>query len=107
MSDNINARITFTPVDELASSWIAFALADGSTDGVLYPSKSEAIRHQSNEFLYCFISFRRILAGANPKDCQLLLDFHRHAYDSGFRIADPDAPDLISPLARGVGSWPT
>lgn len=106
MCDNINARIVFTPPEELARGWMAFALADGSTDGTVYPSKAEAIRHQSNEFLFCYFSFRRCMGGANPKDCQLFLEYNRHAYDQGFRLADPESPEFILPLARGVGRWP-
>lgn len=105
MCDHVNARIVFTPPDELFHNpYMAFALADGHTDGVLYPTKAEAIRHQSNEFLYLYFSFRRCMGGANPKDMQLYLDLHRHVYDSGGRLTDPE--DYITPLARGVGVWP-
>lgn len=106
ISDRINLHLTFTPFDQLANGWMAFALADGDTDGTVYPSKSDAIRHQRNEFLYMYIAFRNLLGGASPKDCQLLLDFHRHAYDNNMRMAEPEAPQLIMPLARGIGRWP-
>lgn len=106
MCDQINVRIVFGNPVELARSWMAFTLEDGETDGVLYPSKREAIRHQSNEFLYCYFSFRRCMGGANRKDCQLFLDINRHAYESGMRLADPESPDLIMPLARQQGRWP-
>jgi len=95
MSDAINARLTFMSLDELRNGWMAFALADGSSDGTVYPSKNEAIRHQSNEFLYAYFCFRNVLGGANPKDCQIYLNMNRHAYDQGMRLQDPDSPDLI------------
>jgi hypothetical protein len=105
MADNVNARITFTPVDELFHNpYMAFKLADGSTDGVLYPTKAEAIRHQSNEYLCVYFSFRRCMAGINRKEAQLFLDMHRHIYDAGGRMTNPE--DYIMPQAKGQGLWP-
>jgi len=105
MSDHINARVAFTPPDELFHNpYMAFALADGSTDGVLYPTKADAVSHQSNEYRYCYFSFRSAMAGANPKDCQLFLDVHRHTYEQGGRLTAPE--DLIMPQAKGTGLWP-
>lgn len=106
MSDHINARVVSTPPDELFHNpYMAFALEDGRTDGVLYPTKSEAVRHQPNEFRYMYFSFRRSMGGCSPKDAQLFLEYHRHAYDNGLRLTDPDN-DMITPLARGQGAWP-
>jgi len=107
MSDAINLHVVAaTPDDLFVNCWLAVRLSDGTTDNVRYPSKAEAISHQDNEFHYCYFSFRQSMAGANPKDCQLFLDFNRHAYDQGFRLADPASPELIMPLARGTGPWP-
>ncbi len=106
MSDRINLHLTFTPFEELKNGWMAFALADGDTDGVIYPSKSEAIRHQRNEFLYMYVAFRNMFGGCKPLDMQLYLDMHRHAYEQGGRLHEPEAPQLIRPLARGQGPWP-
>lgn len=102
MCDIINARIVFTPVDELSRGWMAFRLSDGGSDGALYDSRRAAISHQTNEFLCAYFSFRSCLGGANAKDCQLFLDMHRHVYDNGGRLADPEAPDLMMPLARPI-----
>lgn len=102
MCDAINARIVFTHIDELSRGWMAFRLADGGSDNVLYDSRRAAIEHQSNEFLCAYFSFRSCLGGANPKDCQLFLDMHRHVYDNGGRLANPEAPDLMMPLARPI-----
>jgi len=85
---------------------MAFALADGTTDHVVYPSKREAIAHMSDEFKYCYVHMRACLGGMPPKDAQLWLELHREAYDAGLRLADPDAPQLIFPVARGTGRWP-
>jgi hypothetical protein len=93
--DQVNARITFTPWDQLVHSWMAFRLADGSTDGILYDSRDAAIKHQSDERLCAYFSFRQAMAGANPRDCQLFLDLHRNVYDNGGHLTEPKQPGLI------------
>jgi hypothetical protein len=85
---------------------MAFALADGTTDHVVYPSKSDAIAHMSNEFLYCYVHLAGCVTGMPPKDAQLWLELHREAYDAGMRLSEPKAPTLIFPLAKDGGPWP-
>lgn len=105
ISDQINGRITFTQPDDLFHNpYMAFALEDGHTDGVRYPTKAETVRHQSNEYRYCYFSFRTAMAGVSPKDAQIFLDMHRHIYEQGGRLIDPE--DYIMPQARGQGAWP-
>ena len=107
ISDSINiARITHV-WEELARGWMAFALQDGTTDHVIYPSKADAIAHQSNEFRFAYVHLGGCMMGMPPKDAQLWLDLHRHMYDNGFRLADPEPTVPIFPLARGSGSWPS
>jgi hypothetical protein len=100
LSDAINLILTANTIDEIANSWIAVAMADGSTDYALYPSKAVAIAHQANEFHFSYLCLRNCLAGMKPKDAQLWLDVHRHAYNKGLRLADPDSPDMILPQAK-------
>lgn len=100
IADTINLQVAFKTPEELSHGWMAFSLAEGNTDWAIYPSKAEAIAHQSNEFLYLYIAMGRCLAGVNAKDMQLFLDMHRHAYANGMRLADPKAPDIIMPLSR-------
>jgi hypothetical protein len=102
--DAINMKVVSKPFDELARSWMAFRLDDGTTDGNLYPSKQSAMDHVSNEFHYVYFFMRGALSGSNPVDCQLWLEFQRHAYDSGHRLSTPNA-DLIMPLSRGGNQW--
>ena len=90
MSDMINGCITFYGAWEIRNKWMAFALQDGRSDGVLYDTKQAAVKHVSNENYYAFFCFRGALGGSNPKDCQLFLDINRHAYEHGNRLADPD-----------------
>lgn len=106
MSDAIRLAVTFHVWEEIATGWMAFSLSEGTTDHVVYPSKSEAIRHMPDEFRYCYVHLRACAAGMPPKDAQLWLELHREAYDAGMRLADPQAPQLIFPLAKGAGPWP-
>lgn len=100
--DVVNAYVSFVPWDERINSWIAVRLHDGGSDGVLYSSKRDAVRHQPDEFMCGYFSYRGSPNGfASKKDAQVWLDFHREAYESGFRTPDPDAAsgglDLIMP----------
>ena len=81
--------------EELKRGWMAFKLADGTTDNVLYDTRADAIKHQLSEQTCLYIAMRKTLGGVPLRDCQLLLDVHRHIYDNGGRLADPQAPDVI------------
>jgi len=95
MSDNINARLAFTPHWEIKDCWLAFRLEDGSSDGTLYDTRADALRFQLHPELCAYFCFRNALGGVNPHDCQLFMDMHREAYDHGMGLHDPDAPRLI------------
>jgi hypothetical protein len=72
--------------------WIACALNDGTSDGVLYDSKSDAISHQHhNEQFYAYIQ----ITYANMTQCsaEIFLKVTRRMYDAGIRMADPDHKD--------------
>lgn len=100
-ADIVNSYAIFVPYDQRVRSWIAIRLADGGHDGTLYESKRDAIRHQPDEFLCAYFSYRDSPGGTNPRDMQLWLDIHRAAYDAGMRFIDPDdmngGPDMILP----------
>jgi hypothetical protein len=99
MADIINERVAFTNSWEARNCWLAFRLDDGSSDKVLYDSKIDAIRHCSDEKYFAFWCFRNAPGGINARDAQIYLDLHRHAYDNGGHLADPDAkaggPDIM------------
>jgi hypothetical protein len=94
-SANINGLISFSDAWEIRHSWIAVKLEDGSYDGTIYDTRSDAIRHQSDERLCCYFPIGNFLNGLKPADAQLLLDLQRHAYDQGFRITDEQTPDVF------------
>lgn len=99
--DIARSYAVFTPWDELIRSWIAFRLSDGGSDGTLYGSRAEAIRHQAHEMQCAYFSYRNAPNGfKSPKDAALYLEFHRAAYDRGMRLVDPDGPELMMPLTN-------
>jgi hypothetical protein len=69
-------------------SWLAFTLADGTTDGVLYDSRSACISHQLHES-YC-LYIQLVPGGMQPKEAQALLDAYRAIYDAGMRVNSPE-----------------
>jgi hypothetical protein len=78
--------------------FFACALADGQTDGMLYGSKRDAVRHQHhNEQRYMFLAIGPYDLG--PCDAEELLAIQRLYYDRGIRWPDPDhahgGPEVI------------
>lgn len=91
MSDAINSRLTFSDPWEIRNCWMVFRLEDGRTDGNLYDTKMDAIRHVSDYRYWAFFCFRNCMGGSKPFDCQVFLNLHRHAYTNGGQLTDPDA----------------
>ncbi len=90
LSDTFNLHRVAAQYDSI-NKWFAVRLHDGTSDGVLYDSKSDCIRHQGhNEQFYAFIKI--IPCMMTPCEAEVLLNVHRRAYDAGFRLTDPDHP---------------
>ena len=67
--------------------WIACALADGSSDNVLYETKRDAINHQHhNENFYTFIQI--VPSTMTECEAEVMLKVARMAYDKGMRVTD-------------------
>jgi hypothetical protein len=102
--DVIREIATHVDYDErMGYSFVALRLSDGGSDGNMYDTKPNAVRHQVHEMQCAYFSFRRMPNGfASPADAALFLAYHRMAYDAGFRLPDPDdkrgGPDLIMPI---------
>jgi len=85
------------------NSVVTIRLSDGHCDGTLYESKQAAVKHcRGNEQWYAFFAFRSAPTGfASPRDAAVFLEYHRQAYDQGWRLPDPDdphgGPDMIMP----------
>lgn len=68
---------------------MACAIADGSSDGTLYATKREAVRHQHhNERFYCFIAIGP--QSMSVCSAESLLKMFRQTYDAGIHLVDPD-----------------
>lgn len=67
--------------------WVAIRLADGSSDGVIYDTRADAIEHQLHESLCCYIKVPP--TGVTVEEASRFMAFNRLAYDNGFRLTDP------------------
>jgi hypothetical protein len=68
--------------------WIAARLSDGSTDGILYPTKAEAIRHQLHEKQCAYLTIP--LDGMTVEQARVYLKYTQQMYDNGLNLADPE-----------------
>lgn len=89
-SDAINMHILFNKWDDIKNKWMAISLADGSTDGVIYDNKKDAVKKQIHESQCAYVCFRNLMAGSRPQEMVIFLQFNRDAYAAGFRMPDPD-----------------
>lgn len=100
LCDGFNLHRMAAPYDSIGK-WMAAALNDGSSDGVLYDSKRDAVRHQHhNEQWYTYVKL--IPSTMNVCEAEVMLATARNLYDRGMRLTDPDhkhgGPDLIKRL---------
>lgn len=77
---------------DIKSKWVAIRLSDGGSDGQIYDSKQDAVRHQAYEQQCMYVAFGSMLAagGSNARELAIMIAFHRDAYKRGFRLVDPD-----------------
>ena len=104
MAEIVNERLSWFPFSELVNKWMAFKLENGDSDKIMYDSRRECVRHQSQENLCCYFTFRNCPGGVQIRDAYLFMQFNRHAYSRGARMADPDdrngGRDFIHPISR-------
>lgn len=89
-SDHVNLHRLAQKWEDIQSKWIAVNLGDGGSDGVLYDSKRDAVKHQRHEQLCAYVAFKNLVAGSTPLDMAIFIKFTRDAYKAGFRLPDPD-----------------
>lgn len=77
---------------------MAFTLADGESDGVVYDTRADCVGHQFSPQLMFYVKIPPV--GVNAEMTAAMIKFYRAAYDSGRRIIDPDSPDFIVPLRQ-------
>lgn len=78
-----------------AGRWVAARLSDGGTDGVVYDTRADAVRHQLHERQCTYI--RVPPDGMTPRHAEVMLRFHRAT--NGIGGPTPDH-DVILPLSR-------
>ncbi len=104
MSDIVNGYLAFIKPWEIRTKWIAFRLSDGGSDGTLYDTKRDAIRHQSDEFLCAYFCYLNCMGGVTPREAMKFMDYTRAAYNAGMRLPDPDdvngGPDHFMSVAQ-------
>lgn len=95
MAELVNLRVTSAPWDVIVNSWMAFRLADGSSDNVLYDTRDAALKHQPDEKRCFYLCMRNAMGGIKPLDAQLLINMQRQIVDAGGGMSEPEAPSLI------------
>lgn len=97
-----NGYIAYIGPWELRSLWLAVRLEDGSTDGNLYPSMKEAVKHSDPQRCFYF-AFRGNIGGLDPREAAIVIDFHRSARLAGIPQSDPDAAKQREPFLSTYG----
>jgi hypothetical protein len=82
---------------EAHGRYVAIRLSDGGSDGTLYDTRHDAVRHQMHP-TQCVYA-RVTVGGTTPKSMWVLMVYMRQVYDNGGRF-DTEAPRL--PL---MGEW--
>jgi hypothetical protein len=77
--------------------WVAIRLSDGGSDGNLYPSKADAVRHQLVREQCAYI--RIPPTGMNIAEAENQLKWVRALYAAGMDLADPDM-QVAQPVRR-------
>lgn len=93
LSGIVNSMVVIYPLETVINSWIAVRLSDGGTDGVMYDSRADAVRHQQHETQCAYLSLRAAPAGMPVNEAHAYLKFHRYAYDAGYVFTDPERPN--------------
>lgn len=104
LSDIVNNLAIAYPPGEIINCWIAVRLSDGGTDGVLYDTRRDAVRHQIDEKQCAYLSLFHAPGGMDTRAAHDFLKYHRDAYRAGFRLPDPDHPhgglDFCMPITH-------
>lgn len=71
-----------------AGRWVALRLSDGGSDGNVYDTRPDAIRHQADRKNRMYLKIPP--DGLTPEDGSRLLLLWRMFVDNGFELLDPD-----------------
>ena len=85
-AEAVNLHVSVDPIGSIGR-WVAVRLSDGRSDGNLYDTKADAVRHQLYETQCAYVC---VPPGGMPvADAQVYLRAMRQLYDAGYRLADP------------------
>lgn len=90
ISETVNLHLVVARdiLEEAVGQWAAFRLDDGRSDGSLYPTKDDCIRHQKgNPHDYCYMKITP--DGISVKDAWGFLRINRHP------MIDTTAPEHV------------
>lgn len=79
--------------------WVAARLSDGGTDGNVYDTRQDAIRHQLHEDQCCYVLIPP--TGMPPAEATAYLSFNRRRVAAGLKMVDPESqapPPLMTPI---------
>ena len=96
-ADQINLHVSALG-HESFRKYVAIRLSDGGSDGVLYDTRRDAIRHQLHEQQCAYFRIPPFGEMAKPHEMESYLTTVRSLYDAGRRLQDPDDPEIIRPL---------
>lgn len=80
-----------------AGRWIAARLSDGGTDGQVYDTRADAVRHQLHEEQCAYLLVPP--APMPPAEATAWLALHRRMYAAGYKLSDPAGGTAPLPLA--------
>lgn len=75
--------------------WVAIRLSDGGSDDTVYDTRADAIRHQLHETQCCYVQIPP--TGMPVAEAESFITFNRNLYNGGFRITDPETPQIHMP----------
>jgi hypothetical protein len=85
-SDVVQGHLATNPA--AVGRWVALRLSDGGSDGVVYDTRADAIRHQHSPEYCCFVKIPP--TGFPPGDASRFLLLSRAFEKGGFRLIDPE-----------------
>jgi len=94
-------RLVLSIEEIMAGRYVAIALSSGGSDGQVYDSREEAVKHQRASISADHVLYMRIPPSSpDAATCDTILWYARVRYDAGYRPATGHAgTDIILPQA--------
>jgi hypothetical protein len=74
--------------------WVAARLSDGATDGTVYDTKADAVKHQLHETQCAYLVVPP--TQVPPAEATAWLELHERMYAAGYRLQDPDTQPMMT-----------